>query len=72
MDVDTSKLSVGHISVPISPAMAARVAGRVSRQRSGQPLAAELWSLDGRNIVIHRARTRAGQGPDKCRKRASK
>ena len=33
MDVDTSKLSVGHISVPISPAMAARVAGRASKQK---------------------------------------
>jgi len=33
MDVDTSKLRVGHISVPISPAMAARVAGRASKQK---------------------------------------
>ena len=33
MDVDTSKLSVGHISVPISPAMAARVSGRASKQK---------------------------------------
>ena len=33
MDVNTSKLSVGHISVPISPALAARVAVRASKQR---------------------------------------
>jgi hypothetical protein len=33
MDVDTSKLRVGHISVPISPDMAARVAGRASKQK---------------------------------------
>lgn len=33
MDIDTRRLNVGHISVPISPAMAARVAGRASKQK---------------------------------------
>ena len=33
MDVDTRGLKVGNISVPISPAMAARVAGRASKQK---------------------------------------
>ena len=33
MDVDTRSLKVGNISVPISAAMAARVAGRASKQK---------------------------------------
>ena len=33
MDVDTRSLKVANISVPISPVMAARVAGRASKQR---------------------------------------
>ena len=33
MDVDTRGLKVGNISVPISPDMAARVAGRASKQK---------------------------------------